>query len=596
MQERRFHFLRALGRIRDGITPSTANAELKMIAAQLEKQYPASNKTWTVRLETLQQQMVGDLRRPLLVIFAAVSCLLLIACVNVANLLTARITARQKEIAIRVALGAGRARILRQLLAESLLLSVPAGLIGLLLAYGSIELFRTASPNFLPRLHEVTVDPMTLLFTFLCSIVTAILVSSAPAIDIMPQLTSERLKDTKYSGARTRTGRVRQVLAISEIALSLVLLTAAGLLLKSFWNLTHVDLGINPENLLTVRVTLDEKHYPDRASTIQFVEAAMQKLRNLPGVEYAAAGTGIPLVPAGGDRFFTINGRPAPPEDAGKPNAQFRAVTTDYFKVFSISLIRGRTFDNRDDENSPKVAVINEPFAKQFFPNEDPVGRHINITGENLFDAEIIGIVKGARQNLISPPGPEMYVLHKQSPMGYFLIALRSRSGRIVSAASVRAAIQELDHDQAFQKFRTMHEIKSQLAMRNRLNTTLLGGAAAIALLLAAVGIYGVLSFSVEQRQQEIGVRLALGAQREQILKLILHHGIKLAIAGLIFGVTFSLALTRLMRTLLFEVAPHDPLILALVSLVLAAVAIFACLIPALKATRIDPLRTLRYE
>lgn len=595
MQQRKFHFLRPIVRVREGMSIETAQAELQTIAAQLEKQYPESNRTWRTRLETLQEQMVGNLRRPLFVIFAAVSFLLLIACVNVANLLLARAASRQKEIAIRVALGAGRFRVMMQLLAEGLLISIPSGLLGLLLAHWSLEAFRTAGPDFLPRLQEVSVDRTTLLFTLLSSVVTGILFSIAPAIDIMPHLTSERLKEGKYSGTRTAGGRLRQMLAVCEIALSLILLAGAGLLLKSFWNLTHVDLGFQPENLLTMRTSLDEKRYPTPESVVRFVEAAMQKLGSLPGVDSVAAGSGIPLIPAGGDRFFTIEGRPAPAQDADKPNAQFRAVTKDYFKTLSVPVMRGRSFGDQDHETSAKVVIVNEPFVKKFFTGGDAIGKRIDIDVGTPFLAEIVGIVKGTRQNLVNPPDPEMYVLHKQAPMGYFLVAVRS-PGASVSAQTVRSALQELDKEVAFQRFRTMNEVKAQAAIRNRLNATLLAGAAAIALLLAAVGIYGVLSFSVEQRHQEIGVRLALGAQRLDILALILRYGIRLAAIGLVMGITGALLLTRLMQTLLFEVSPNDPLILAAVSFLLALVAIVACLVPALRATRIDPLLTLRYE
>ena len=596
MKVRQFHFLCPLLRLRNGIPPEQGQAEIETIASQLERQYPGSNRSWSAWLQPLQERMVGDVRKPLFVILAAVFLLLLIACVNVANLLLARMTARNKEMAIRVALGAGKKRLLKQLLSESLLLSIPSGLLGFLLAYWAIEVFKAASPDYLPRLQEVAMSWRTLFFSLGCSVLTAFLVSTAPLLDLLPRVTSERLKEGRFSGTRSASGRMRQVLAVSEIAMSLILLAGAGLLLKSFWKLTHVNSGFDATNVLTVRLALEDGKYPTRESVIRFVEEAMEKLKNLHGVKSVAAGTGLPLVAAGGDRFFTIEGRPLPPEDAKKPNAQFRTVTRDYFQTLSIPLLRGRSFSAQDHETSTKVVVVNEAFVETFFLKEEPIGQHISIDGDVPFNAEIIGIVRNTRQRLAELASPEMYVLHQQSPMGYMLIAVRFQELANRDIQSVRSALLEIDKEIAFQRFRTMEEIKAGAAIRNRLNAILLAGAAALALLLAAIGIYGVLSFSVEQRKQEIGLRLALGAQRQDILGLILAHGIQVAALGLGLGIGGALLLTQVLRSLLFEVSPADPLILACVSLLLGLVAIIACWIPAKRATRVDPLSSLRYE
>ena len=596
MKQRQFHFLRPIVKLRSDTGLEKAQAELATIAAQLEKQYPQSNRTWSVRLQRLQHQMVGDLQKPLFLILAAACTLLLIACVNVANLLLARATARSKEIAIRIALGAGKRRLLRQLFVENLLLSIPSGLIGFLFALWSVQAFRTAAPDFLPRLREVSVDFTVVLFAFACSIATAFLVSIVPAVDLLPRVTSERLKEGKFTGTRTAAGRMRQVLAIAEIALSVVLLSAAGLLLKSFWNLTHVDLGFQAKHLMTVRFSLNETKYPSLESLVAFVESAIATVERLPGVASAAASTGIPLIPAGGDRFFTIQGLPIPDNDAQKPNAQFRIVTKDYFRTLSIPILRGRVFSEEDHETSRKVVMVNDAFVRAYFPNEDPVGRLINIDMGEPFEAQIIGVVRGTRQSLAEEPGPEMYTLHKQSPMGFTILTVRTKPNVMISHQSVRNALQGLDPDLAFPKFRSMEEIVAGAAIRNRFNAILLGGAAALALLLAAIGIYGVLSFSVEQRKQEIGVRLALGAQRRDIVTLILHYGLRMSALGLLIGICGALVLTRAMQTLLFEVSPGDPWTLGAVSVLLGMVAILACWIPAYRATQIDPLPTLRYE
>jgi putative ABC transport system permease protein len=434
------------------------------------------------------------------------------------------------------------------------------------------------------------------LFATVCSIFTAVLVSLAPALDLLPRVFQEQSKEAKYAGISRASERLRRLLAVSEIALSLVLLAGAGLLLKSFWKLTNVNLGFGSKNVVTVRLSLDEDRYSAPESAVAFVESAIEKMAALPGVESAGAGTGIPLIAAGGDRFFTIAGPPIPSNDANKPNAQFRQVTLDYFLTFGIPLLRGRTFTRQDTENSPKVIVINDALARKFFPNEDPIGKVLDIDLEIPFAAQVIGVVQGTRQSLALPPQPEMYVAHKQYPMGYFLLAVRSKIAEAQQVKAIQQALLEIDKDLTFPKFRTMEEIVGQATIKNRVNAILLGCAAGIALLLAAIGIYGVLSFSVEQRKQEIGVRMALGAQRHDIQWLILYQGAYVALIGLLIGIAGTLYLTRLMGSLLFEVSSHDPAVLIAVSVLLATVALLACWIPASRATRVDPLMTLRYE
>ena len=398
--DRRFHFLRPIARIKKNVSIEQAQAELDTIAMQLERSYPASNQTWRTRLEPLQHQIVGDMRKPLFVIFGAVCFLLLIACANVTNLLLARTTARRRELAIRAALGAQRSHIFRQLLAESFLLSFPAGIAGLLIAIWAVNAFKVGAPGFIPRINEVSIDVWTLLFTLTGSVFTALIVSLAPMFHVFVAPDVDVLSERSSTGTSGNAGKLRSWLAITEFALSLMLIAGAALLLKSFWQLTKIDPGFQAKNLSMVRITLDEVHYPTDESMVHFIETGLEKIRNLPGVDTAAAGNGIPLIAAAGDRFFTIEGRPVPSNDAEKPNAQYRAVTRDYFKTLSIPLIRGRSFTLEDHEKSSRVVVINDALAEMYFKNENPLGSYLIIDGVNPFRAQIIGIVRGSRQTL----------------------------------------------------------------------------------------------------------------------------------------------------------------------------------------------------
>ena len=596
MEHRQFHFLRPIARLKQGITLQKGLAELTTIASRLEKQYPETNDSWTVRLQPFTQQIVGDVEKPLLVIFAAICFLLLIACSNVANLLLAKTTTRQKEFAVRLALGAGKGGIMLQMLAENLMFALPASGLGLLLALWSLESLKKIGVDFLPRFQEVQVDFWALAFATGCCLLTTILISLAPALTALPANPGKYLKEARYPAERTAAGRLRRILAILEIAISLVLLAGAGLLLKSFWNLTQVNLGFNPRNLLTVRISLDDEHYPSSQSVIAYIKRVKDKIGSLPGVESVSMGTGLPLVPAGGDRFFTIDGRPPIGNSGDKPDAEFRCVAQDYFRTLGIPVLRGRIFSPQDNENSRKTVVINEALARKFFPDENPIGKFIVIDEGEPFHAEIIGVVNSSRQSLAEDPQPEMYVHFTQDPMAYMQLAVRFAVQPVNQVLMVQSALREVDPDMTFPKFRTMDQIVTDQGSRNRLNAIFLSSAAGIALLLAAIGIYGVLTYSVEQRRHELGVRLALGAEPRKLLHLVLGHAARIAVTGLVVGIAGALALTRILRSLLYEVSPVDPFILLAVSLLMFAVAIVACWIPARRAMKVDPLATLRYE
>jgi putative ABC transport system permease protein len=598
---RLWHYLNVIARLKPGVGREQAQADMDRIAAALSRQYPEANADRGLRVVPLQEQVVGDVRPALLVLLGAVVFVLLIASTNVANMLLARAAGRQKEIAIRTALGAGRWRLVRQLLTESLLLALAGGTAGLLLALWGTDLLVAFGPSDLPRVKEVAVDGRVLAFTFAVSLLVGLVFGLVPAL----QASRPELNETLKEGGRSATGgaarrRVRSLLVVTEVTLSLVLLVGAGLLLKSFFRLQAVNPGFNPQNILTMQLDLTGPNYQKGAQAISFHDQLLDRVKALPGVESAATTSFVPIAPdAGFSRLaFAIEGQT--PDPADPPVAFYNGVSPDYFRTMQIPVLRGRVFDERDVRNSPGVAIVNETLARRYFPGSDPVGRRITMNDENPKEedwATIIAVVKDTKpRELAGEPVAEMYMPYAQQPEPNMALMIRTVARPDAVAAAVRREVLALDRDQPVYSVRTLPAVMSEAVATPRFRTYLLGAFAALALVLAVVGIYGVMSYAVTQRTHEFGIRMALGAQGKDVLKLVVGHGMALALAGVAIGLVASFALTRVLAGLLYGVTPTDPVTFAAVSLLLAAVALAACLVPARRATKVDPMTALRYE
>ncbi len=594
MKVRRFHFLRAFGRLKPGVTLQQAQADLDAVAIGLEKQYPESNTSWRLRLVPLRDELLGDVRTPLYVLLGAVAFVLLIACVNVANLLLARAAGRQKEIAVRCAMGAGRMRIVRQLLTESLLLSVAGGAVGLLLAVWGTEAIVKLAADSIPRAGEIGVDNRVLAFTVLLSLLTGAVFGLVPALQASRPDFNETLKDGgKGTGAARRGSRTRKALVIAEIAPALVLLVGAGLLIQSFRRLQEVDPGFDPRNVLTMRLFLPESKYGEPGKPRIFFEQLLQRVAALPGVQAVGTTTQLPLR-GGGDTYFKIEGRPFK-----NPNQQVTAlnpaISHDYMLAMSIPLVKGRTFTEQETKETPRVVIINETFARSHFPNEDPLGKRLIIDDGEPLPCEIIGVARDIKQfSLAGSPTPTMYMPRIET--GFADLAVRTTGDPLALAAAVRGAVQAIDKDQPIANPRSMEQVLATSVAEPRFRTLLLGLFAALALGLAAVGIYGVMSYTVAQRLPEIGIRRALGAQNADVLRLIVKQGMTPALAGVAVGLAAALALTRLLTRLLFNISANDPLTFIVIAAGLTLVALLACYFPARRATKMDPMEALRCE
>ncbi|HEX8501477.1 MAG TPA: ABC transporter permease [Pyrinomonadaceae bacterium] len=588
-----------LGRLREGGTLEAAQAELDTIAARLAESYPVTNSGWGVDLDPLKEETVGEMRPALLLLLAGVALVLLIACANVANLLLARAAGRRREVALRLALGASRLRIVRQMLTESLLLAVAGGALGAGLSLWLTDLLVALAPANTPRLAEASVDANVLLFAAGATLLTGLAFGIVPALQASKADLGESLKEGGRGAAGGRS-RVRSALVVSEVALSLLLLAGAGLLVKSFARLQAVNPGFDSGGVLTARVSLPGARYKEPAQKAEFYAALTERLNALPGVEAAGATTSLPL---GGSnlsvwRGFIPEGRPATPE--ASEGASYAVVTPGYFRALRIPVRAGRDFDERDDANSPKVAVVNETLARKFFAGQDPVGRHIAIWRDEDFPRRIVGVVGDTKpQSLDAEDAPQVYVPARQdAAWGGFSLAVRARGGDdpAALAPAVREAVRALDRQLPVYDVKTMGKVLGDSTAYRRVTVFLMAGFAAAALLLAGVGLYGVLSYTVAQRTREIGIRMALGARGRDVLGLVVRQGMLLTLAGLGLGLAGALLLTRLMEGLLYGVSAADPEVYALVALLLAAVALVACLVPARRATKVDPMVALRYE
>ena len=596
---RRGRFMMSLARLKSGVSLAQAQAEMHAIATRLEQQHADFNTGWGVNVVSLRQQLVGDLRVSLLVLMAAVGFVLLIACANVANLLLSRAVARQHEVAIRTALGAGRRRILQQLLTESALLGTVAGTVGLLLAFWGVDLLKTISPRQLETLMQrVAIDGWVLGFTVVASLATVALFGAVPAFATLRANVGDSLKEGVRGGGRqARSGRARSLLVVSELALALVLLISAGLLIKSFGRLQSVPTGFNPDNLLTLRIQLSSERYDDRAQRTAFFRDLIGRIKTLPGVQSAGAIAFLPLAGPGSATGFSVVGRPAP-LPGEEPVCDVRVVHPGYFSTMGIPLLRGRNFSEQEASEPANVVIINEALAREMFPNEDPIGKKLVIVmSDQPPQDEIIGVVGDVKhEGPDSEARPMTYWPHPRFPFPFMSVVVRAQGDPLSLVGAVRHEVQAIDPAQPLADVRTMEQLLANSVARPRFNTLLLGIFAAVALVLAAVGIYGVMAYSVAQRTHEMGIRLALGAQPRDVVKLIVGSGLALALAGVVLGLAGALAFTRLLASLLFATEPTDPTTFAGMVAVLLAVALLACWIPARRAMRVDPMVALRYE
>ena len=593
--------LNAIARLNPGVSLDQANADLSSIAHALAAEYPNSNSYAGLGARSELENLVGDTRTPLLVLFGAVGLVLLIACANVANLLLARASSRTREIAIRSALGASRGQLIRQLVAESLALSLAGAALGIVAAGSSLKAFLDLYPSNLPRAQEVSVDYRVLLFTVGLAIVTGVIFGLVPALQIAKPNLSEAMREAGRSNTAGRAhNRLRSGLVIAETAFGVTLLVGAGLLIRSFNRLSHADLGFNPTNLLTASFDLSETRYnPDQQD--RFVHELFTRIRALPGVTNAAGAVPLPLSDSQFNISFNLLEHPVPP--ANEPNAGFYVVVPGFFETMQIPLVRGRTFDERDQRNTAPVMIVTREFAKKYFPNEDPIGRRVKIgAGEGAARAsykirEIVGVVGDIRNSdLAKPPDAAYYIPLPQLMWGPPTLTIRTQGDPNAITAEVRKVLTSMDPDAPLYSVRTMEDYLALDLGRARFQTLLLGLFAAIALLLTAVGLYGVMSYTVVQRTSEIGIRMALGANKKDVLGMILARSFSMTGIGLLFGILGAFALTRLLSSLLYEVKPADPLTFVAVVLVLGVVSLVASYVPAWRAARVDPLVALRHE
>jgi putative ABC transport system permease protein len=599
MTNRGNHNYGVIGRLKPETTIKQAQAEMTAIAENIAQQYPQLSG-WGAKVVSLEEQSVGDIRLILLVLLGAVAFVLLIACANVANLLLARASSRQKEIAIRSALGASRMQIIRQLLTESMLLAVAGGGIGILMAVWGIDALLALSPGNLPRLDEVKVDGAAIGFTFAVSLVTGLIFGLAPAAQVSKTNLSEFLKEgARGSTGGARANRVRSLLVVSEIALSLVLLIGAGLMIRSFARLMNVNPGFNPQNVFTMQIFLPQSKYSEGRDRAAFFKQVINRVEAIPGVETAGAITHLPLSGMEESGNFSIEGRPSEDPSGGFATVDIRAISSNYFRSMGIPILIGRDFAQQDNEQSVPVAIISESMAARYFAGEDPIGKRIKRGSANSDQAwaEIVGIAADVKHSALEKQSrPHLYFLYLQNPFSYMTIVARSSSSAENLSAAASKAVWDTDKDQPVANIKTMERYLSEAVASRRFNMSLLGVFAGVALILAAVGIYGVMSYSIAQRTHEIGIRIALGAARRDVLRLVVGHAMTLAAAGVCIGLAASFALTRVMSSLLFEVTATDPVTFAAIPLMLAGVALAACLIPARRAMRVDPIVALRYE
>ena len=600
------HNYGVIARLKKNVDIHQAQAELSAISVRLEQMYPEDDKGWGAIILPLREQLVGDVRAALLVLLGAVAFVLLIACANVANLVLAKTLARRKEIAIRTALGASRLVVLRQILAETVLLSVAGGALGLILARSGITLIVKVLGDRIPPFMQITLDIPVLAFTLLLSVVAGVLAGLIPSVRFTKADVNEALKQGQSRGTSdARGGGTRRLLVVSEVALSLVLLMGAGLMIRSLWELRKVQPGFDPHNVLTMSVPIPRNRFSSPSGEINFFQDALTRVRALPGVESAGVIDDLPLNGGGSNQPFTIEGRPAPPMSE-QPEVDVRVISPGYIRAMHIPIVRGRDLNDSDVAGRPAAVLISDSLARRFWPTEDPIGRHITLTFFPGVAREIVGIVGDIKGDSLDQTRPAAAIYHTLAqlttppgepwrcfPMSF---AVRTNSDPMNSVTAVTGAIRQAAPDLPVVDVMRMNEIIAQSVSPQRFNMLLLACFAGLALVLAAVGIYSVLSYTVRRRVREIGIRMALGASREDIIRMILTDGLKPILIGVMLGLAAGLGLSRFVSSLIYGVRATDPLTFAAVALLLLLVGILATILPAYRATRIEPVRILREE
>jgi putative ABC transport system permease protein len=590
------HYFESFGRLKSGVTLAQASAEVDTIAKRIKQQYGA-DEFMGATVIPLRQDLVGETRPALLILLGAVSLVLLIACVNVANIILARGASRQKEMALRVALGAGRSHLLRHLLTETLLLALAGGGLGVLLALWGLAPLRALVPVDMVGGAPITLDSRVLLFTLFASLASGVLFGLIPGLRLLgTDLNATLQEGGRGSAGSGRARRMRSALVVTEIAMAAVLLIAAGLLLRSFSQLLRVHEGFNPDHVLSMQLSLPQARYPKPGDRVAFVRSALEKINSLPGIAAAAAISRLPLNPGNSSRSIEIEGRTTPASGDVAPD--YLVITPEYFQTLGVPLLSGRTFSERDDVNATPVTIISEATARHFWPNEDAIGKHLRgACGDEKTWCQVVGVVGDIKQHHLEQASKlALYVPFSQDPWAFFALVVRTKLEPRSAASAVAGAIRSIDADEPVYNIRSMRDVEAASLSPQRLQIALIGLFAALALVLACMGIYGVMAYSVAQRTSEMGVRMALGAQASNVLGLVMGEGLRLAVLGAGIGLAGSFFAARLLSGMLFGITPTDPFTFLGVAVLLVAVAMVACYVPARRATRVDPLVALRYE
>ena len=598
-RESRGRSMSVIARLKPGVTPEQAQADMDVIAARLRADRPDFNAGWGIHIVAFNEQLVGKLKSSLYVLLGAVAFVLLIACANVANLMMAKASAREKEIAVRAALGISRARLIRQLLTESTVLSVAGGIAGIMVAYSAIHAVVAMAPAAFPGYVDIQLNRSVLAFTFVVAVVTGILFGLVPALRAARTDPQEALKEGGKGSTAPGRQKVRNALVIAEAATALVLLVGAGILMRSFLRLVNVNTGFQAQGVLTMQVSLSGDQYRKHEATSQFFTEAVARVQRVHGVNAAAAISWLPLSGAGSATGFTLDDRPAPLPGEG-PVADVRMITEDYFRAMGISMLRGRTFDPSQDHAGDAISkvIVSKATVDMYWPGQDPIGKTIHMPWYKDEHAQVIGVVDDIRTTKLEAVSrkPMLYWYVPQLPNSFMTLVARTDGNPSALVAAARSQVQSIDPTIPVANIRTMEDVVGEAVREPRFTTVLMGIFAALALVLAAIGLYGVISYSVTQRQHELGLRMALGARPADVWAMVLREGMTLSLTGAAIGFVAALFLARYLSTLVFGVSTHDAVTFGLVPLVVCAVTALACYLPARRATKVDPMVALRYE